>query len=166
MVSGLHAKKGIWGDFMQYYNRFLKKSGRSSDENRVICLNQIVTFCAEKALALYPCKLSFSCCREVLYSAEDCDELIERTCEQFDSLCRTEAFISASLARKSNSTASLAFKDENDKILAEVLYDLYTGTPSSVISDPENDRKIILKLEDVFRTFEKLNSRFGGKEKS
>lgn len=70
------------------------------------------------------------------------------------------------LPENQNSTASLAFKDENDKILAEVLYDLYTGTPSSVISDPENDRKIILKVEAVFSTFEKLNSRFGEKEKS
>lgn len=113
-----------------------------------------------------PASFLFHAAKRYFTPQRNCDELIERTCEQFDSLCRTEAFISASLARKSNSTASLAFKDENDKILAEVLYDLYTGTPSSVISDPENDRKIILKVEAVFSTFEKLNSRFGGKEKS
>lgn len=144
---------------MQYYNRFLKKSGRSSDDNRVVCLNQVVTSCAEKAGAAYPCKLNFDCCKELLYSSEDCDELIARTCDAFDFYCLSNAEIFASLNRISRSAASLAFKDGSGNLLTEVTYDLYTGTPSSVISDPESDRELMSKIDEIYGVLKKLKDK-------
>lgn len=145
---------------MQYYNHLMKNelARNSHGGQRVLCLNQFVTSCVRYASAAYPCALTFKCCREILYSAENYDDLLARTAEPLERYCREYKAIDAVLEKKTDMLACLSLFAPNGETLAEVTYDLYTGIPSSVVSEPADESILDAEVAEIFRTIERLHA--------
>ncbi len=140
---------------MQYYNNYIKRKNDRYDAV-VLCLNQAVTLCTDKAKALYPCEILLDCPQKPMYVEKSFADTAAEIALVLEKVKDVYSPVKATLSKtEDDKYAIFSVSAEKEEIHCEKSFTLYTGTPEYVVSDADTDHPFEKTVEDIFKLLEK-----------
>ena len=135
---------------MQYYNKLFKRTlGRAKrDDDRAVCLNQLVRLCCERAAVKYRKDVVFKDFGMPLYVKGDIDGIIDKITSEIEKYVYVQELHITLERQKKNEYASMFALDGDGNILSETEFELYLGIPATVVSDADED-ELVKKIDEA-----------------